>query len=56
MAITDVYHKNGNMKKGAGVANAIHWLDIQQQLKGLTFKQFKEVVFPVIEHFKEDGV
>jgi len=51
--ITDIQFKNGNMKSAKGISDAIHWTDIQRQLKDLTFKQFKEVVFPMIMHFQE---
>tara|TARA_R100001163_G_scaffold3028_2_gene4607 strand:+ start:3858 stop:4025 length:168 start_codon:yes stop_codon:yes gene_type:complete len=51
--ITDVQYKNGKLKSGSGVAKAIHWTDIQAQMKELTWKQFKEVVVPVMEYFQE---
>lgn len=50
--ITEVQYKNGNLKSAGGVAKAIHWVDIQEQMKELTWKQFKEVVVPVMEYFK----
>ena len=53
MAITDPYFKSGKMKSGAQVAKAIHWLDIQEQMKKLSFKQFKEVIMPVLQIFQE---
>tara|TARA_Y100000004_G_scaffold191890_1_gene251474 strand:- start:314 stop:484 length:171 start_codon:yes stop_codon:yes gene_type:complete len=52
MGITDTTKANGELKSSAALAKAVHWIDIQQQLKELTFKEFKEVVFPVIEHFQ----
>ncbi len=53
MAITDLFYKNGKMKSAKGTIQAIHWLDIQEQMKNLSWQQFKEVVFPIIEHFNE---
>jgi hypothetical protein len=55
MTITDVCYKNGKMKSGKALVNAIHWTDIQGQMKDLSWQQFKEVVFPIIKHFKERG-
>ena len=55
MGITDIYHKNGKMKNGKGVADAVYWTEMQSQMKDLTWQQFKEVVFPIIEHFTEEG-
>ena len=52
-AITDTHYKNGKMKSAKKLAIAVHWTDIQQQLKELTFKQFKEVVLPVIQYHVE---
>lgn len=53
MGILDVTFKNGKMKSGKAIAKAVHWLDIQEQMKELTWEEFKEIVFPVIEHFQE---
>lgn len=41
------------MKSAKAVANAVHWVDIQEQMKKLSFKQFKEVIMPVIKTFQE---
>jgi hypothetical protein len=56
MAITDVNDKNGNMKGAGALATAIHWIDIQRQMKELTFQQFKEVILQVIQHFENEVV
>tara|TARA_R100000664_G_scaffold34078_1_gene53827 strand:+ start:3843 stop:4013 length:171 start_codon:yes stop_codon:yes gene_type:complete len=52
MGVTNTTKANGELKNSAALAKAIHWTDIQEQLKELTFKEFKEVIFPVIEHFQ----
>jgi len=56
MSITDVQNKNGDLKSASAFADAIHWIDIQEQLKELTFEQFKEVIFPVIQHFQAEAI
>jgi len=56
MGITDFQKKNGELKSASAFSDAIHWIDIQEQLKELTFEQFKEVVFPVIQHFQAEAV
>ena len=52
MGVTNTTKSNGELKDGAALAKAVHWIDIQEQLKELTFKEFKEVVFPIIQHFQ----
>lgn len=56
MSITDFQKKNGELKSASEVVEALHWIDIQEQLKELTFQQFKDVVFPIIEHFQAEAV
>ena len=55
MAITDPLTKKGEFKSGKAFAKAIHWQDIQRQMGKLSFKQFKEVIMPVLDMFKESG-
>lgn len=55
MSITDFQHDNGELKSASAFADALHWIDIQEQLKELTFEQFKQVVFPIIQHFQEEA-
>jgi len=50
--ITDITTKKGELKNAKALVKAVHWLDIQEQMKDLSFKQFKEVVFPMIQHFQ----
>tara|TARA_R110000751_G_scaffold282844_2_gene386128 strand:+ start:4589 stop:4759 length:171 start_codon:yes stop_codon:yes gene_type:complete len=53
MAITDPLTKKGQYKSAKGFEAAIHWTDIQRQMKKLSFKQFKEVMLPVLNMFRE---
>tara|TARA_R100001594_G_C4021603_1_gene259301 strand:+ start:1147 stop:1317 length:171 start_codon:yes stop_codon:yes gene_type:complete len=53
MGILDLYYKNGKQKSAKGIAKAIHWVTIQNELRELTFQEFKEVVFPIIQEWTE---
>lgn len=53
MGILDVFTTKGKMKKGPALAKAIFWVDIQRQMKELTFPQFLDVVKPVLDYFQE---
>ena len=54
MGFLDIFTKGGKMKKAAALSKAIYWTEIQDDLKRLTFSQFKQVVFPVIQMFQEE--
>ena len=51
MAITDLFYKSGKMKSAGPLAKAVKWTNIQDQMTKLSFKQFKEVIMPVLDMF-----
>lgn len=55
MGILDMEKENGELKDGKSLADAIHWIDIKAQLEELSFKDFKEIVFPIIMKHRKGG-
>ena len=54
MGILDTFTAKGKMKTGPNVAKAIKWVEIQRQMKELSFPQFLDVIKPVLAFFQEE--
>lgn len=55
MGILDMTKKNGELKGGKALADAIHFTDIQRQLNELSWDDFLEIVHPIIEKHQQEA-